>query len=318
MGAYTCFSVPAAAVASGLRVRLVDVTGRGQIDAKALARLPLERAAAVVVCNLFGIPELLEPVRELAHAAGALVIDDAAQALGARSHEGPVGGRGDAGILSFGRGKPLSGLGGGAIVARAWPGELPGAYPPASAPWRALARATVYDVALHPLVFRALSAVPALGIGETRFDVDFRRGPIDAASLTLAAALLPELDAAARRREEQALALAQGFEERTSLVPLLTPKGAVGVYPRLFAQAPSAEGRDAALRALARAGAGASGFYPSALDRVPALRPQLAEPTGYPGARDLAARLLTLPTHGALRGGRLTAVMRALEKTLPV
>ena len=47
--AYTCFSVASAAVAAGLRVRLVDVDARGRIDAAALASLPLEGVAAIVV-----------------------------------------------------------------------------------------------------------------------------------------------------------------------------------------------------------------------------------------------------------------------------
>ncbi len=315
IGAYTCFSVPAAAGAAGLRVRLVDVDEAGQLDREALARLPLERAAALVVSNLFGVAEPVAPVLALARAAGCLVIDDAAQALGARGPDGPAGGRGDAGVLSFGRGKPLSGLGGGACLLRSWPAELPEPGAPGRARWRAIARAAAYDLALHPLVFRALAAIPALGIGETRFDAGFRRGAIDAASLMLAAVALPELEAAARRREGAALALVRALEG-LPLEPLLPAPGQRGVFPRLFARATDASARQAALEALARVGAGASGFYPTALDALPALRPQLVEPGDYPGARDLASRLLSLPTHGGLRGARLAAARRALEHRL--
>ncbi len=70
--AYCCFSVPAAAVAAGLRVRLVDVDARGRVDAQALARLPIDGAAAIVVANLFGIPEPMAKLSELAEKAGAL------------------------------------------------------------------------------------------------------------------------------------------------------------------------------------------------------------------------------------------------------
>jgi dTDP-4-amino-4,6-dideoxygalactose transaminase len=311
MAAYTCFSVPAAAVAAGMRVRLVDVTEDGQLDAEALARLPLERAAAVVVSNLFGVAEPVAPVAGLARAAGCLVIDDAAQALGARRADGPAGGRGDAGVLSFGRGKPLSGLGGGACLLRSWPVPLAQVEPPEPARWRALARAAAYDAALHPLVFRALAAIPALGIGETRFETRFRRGSIDAASLALAAAALPDLEAAARRRARAARELAEALAGLP--LRLLGPSaGETGVWPRLFAMAHGAAARDAALRALAREGAGASGFYPTALDAVAGLRPHLVQPARYPRARELASRLLTLPTHGALRGPRLAAALEAL------
>jgi dTDP-4-amino-4,6-dideoxygalactose transaminase len=312
IGAYSCFSVPAAAVAAGLRVRLVDVDETGRLDLEALSRLPLERAAALVVSNLFGVAEPVAEAAALARAAGCLVIDDAAQSLGARGPDGPAGGRGDAGLLSFGRGKPLSGLGGGACLLGSGPGVVPAPAAPGPARWRALARAAAYDLALHPVLFRALATIPAVGIGETRFDPGFRRGPIDAASLALAAVSLPELDAAARRRERSALALARALEG-PALAPLLPPAGQGGVYPRLFARARDAAAREALLRALARVGAGASGFYPAALDAVPALRSHLAQPAGYPRARELASRLLTLPTHGGLRGARLAAARRALQ-----
>ena len=44
--AYSCFSIPAAAVAAGLRVRLIDVDAKGQIARTSLEDVPLERIAA--------------------------------------------------------------------------------------------------------------------------------------------------------------------------------------------------------------------------------------------------------------------------------
>jgi len=327
MAAYTCFSVPAAAVACGLRVRIVDVTEDGRIDLKAFERLPLERAAAVVVCNLFGLAESIAPIVELCHRAGTLVIDDAAQAFGATASEGPegsegiegvVGGRGDAGILSFGRGKPLSGLGGGAIVWNDWPAEFSKAIIPHRARAKAVLKATAYNIALRPAVFRALSSIPALGIGETHFDVDFERGPIDPAALSIAAAALPRAEADATRRGEAAVRLAATLSENTALHSLLAPAGTRGVYPRLFALAPNSKKRDAVLEALRPIGAGVTGMYPSALDQVPGLRPHLRGVDDYPGARNLAARLLTFPTSGSLKGSRLGRVQSVIAEILDV
>ncbi len=176
--AYTCFSVPAAAVAAGLRVRLVDVTAEGRIDAEALAKLPLERAAAVVACNLFGFAEPLAPIARATREAGARLVDDAAQAFGAEASDGKAGGRGDLGILSFGRGKPLSALGGGALVVEQTGGAEPGPQPTPGGRLRALASALAYDAALSPRVFGWLAAVPGLGIGETPFEPQFARGGI--------------------------------------------------------------------------------------------------------------------------------------------
>lgn len=306
--AYACYSVPAAGVAAGLHVRLVDVTPEGRVDPKALARLPLERAAALVVNNLFGVPEPLGDLRAALAGSGVALIDDAAQALGARDADGPVGARGEVGVLSFGRGKPLSGLGGGAAL---WSG-LSG--PPGTAsrprPGIAVTRGLAYDVARRPAVFRWLAAVPALAIGQTHFDPGFRRGAIDGASLCLAAAALRHLEADGRAREARALALGREISGASGFVPLLAARDAAGVYPRLALVAPDAGSRKNALGALRDLGATA--MYPDSLDRVAPLAPHRADRDPCPQARDLAARLLTLPTFREIRGARRARTLETL------
>ncbi|HEX5065489.1 MAG TPA: DegT/DnrJ/EryC1/StrS family aminotransferase [Myxococcota bacterium] len=306
--AYTCFSIPASAIAAGLRVRLVDVTLAGRVDPRSLESLPLERAAALVVGNLFGVPEPVGALRERLSRAGVALIDDAAQALGARTPEGVVGARGDLGILSFGRGKPLGALGGGAI---AWPGA-PALPSPPTRPRRALAlaKALAYDAALQPAVFGALAAIPALHIGETPFEPGFVRGAIDGASLCLAAVAERGLDARARERARRADALAADVAAAGAFQPIVAARADVGVYPRLALVAPSADARDAALAALRELGA--SGMYPSSLDAIAALRPHLAGEPRCPTARELAARLLTLPTHRELRGSERARLLEVL------
>jgi len=308
---YTCFSIPAAAVAAGLRVRLVEIQLDGCIDRDALARMPLERAAALVVSNLFGVPEPVSGLREILAARGVALVDDAAQSFGARCAEGPVGSRGDVGVLSFGRGKPLSALGGGAL---AWtgsdgPADLPA---PDARPFAALIRAAAFNLALLPPVFRWLATIPALGIGETRYDPEFERGGIDGASLCLAAAVLPEFETEKRHRARRAISLAACISAETEFSPLIASEGDEAVYPRLGVLAPTAAKRDEALRALTPVGA--TKMYPSALDAIDALRPHLADDPNTPVAREFAARLLTLPTGTALVGKRLDFALRTLRR----
>jgi len=296
--AYVCFSVPASAVAAGLSVRLVDVDESGRLDAGSLARTPLDNVAAIVVANLFGLAEPIRDVLAIARSAGAAVIDDAAQALGARSAEGSAGARGEIGVLSFGRAKPLSALGGGAL---AWKSGPPAAVDPAPTgePLGAAVRALAYDAARWPPLLGLLTRIPALGIGETVYDPDFARGAIPGPALCLARALLPELDAECRERTAVALELAEALRSDTSYRPLVAASGAIAVHPRLGLVAPSAEAREAALTALQPLGA--SRLYPTSLARIDALRPHLAAEPDCPVADGLAARLFTLPTHAAVR-----------------
>lgn len=311
--AYTCFSVPSAAVAAGLRVRLVDVDGDGRIELADLEALPLDAAAAVVVCNLFGVPEPVAPVAERSAPAGAAVVDDAAQSFGSRAPDGRVGARGDLGVLSFGRGKPVAALGGGAL---AWPRAAQGlALPPEPEPGRigAVARALSFDLALWPPLFRLLAAIPALGIGETHFEPIFPRGAISGAALALLAPLLTRSADQAQRRAARARALAERIQDAGEWRPLLAPEQQNPVYPRLALMAPNTGARDRALRELTRLGAGASAMYPASLDVVPELRSYLADARECPGARDFAGRVLTLPTHGGLRGSRLDQALEVLR-----
>jgi len=313
--AYTCWSVAAAAVAAGLHVRLVDVDERGAIDPVALAMLPLERAACVVVCNLFGIAEPVAPVAAIASPRGTAIVDDAAQGFGATASDGAAGARGDLGVLSFGRGKPLQALGGGAVLWRDAGWQATSAPPVPPRPRRAWLRARAWNAALHPLAFAALATAPGLHVGETRFAADFARGPITGDALVLCAHALARCDARRERRETEALTLAQALRTRTAFAPIVPPPGARGAFPRLAVRAPDRARRDAALAALARHGAGA--LYPAPLDAIPALRARLAGRAATAGARALAERLLTLPVHGELRGARRERVLDTLARLAP-
>jgi dTDP-4-amino-4,6-dideoxygalactose transaminase len=298
--AYVCFSVAASAVAAGLSVRLVDVDDWGRLDAASFARLPLENVAAVVVANLFGVAEPVREVRAIAEPAGVAVIDDAAQALGARSPEGNVGARGDVGVLSFGRGKPLSALGGGALAWRTAPPAAAEPAPRDGAPLAAALRGLAYDAVRWPPLLGALARIPALGIGETVYDPGFARGAIPAPALSLARALLPDLAASAAQRSEVACALALALQRETACRPIVAAAGSTAVYPRLGVLAPSPAARDAALAALRPLGA--SALYPTSLARVAPLSAHLVGDRDCPGADTLASRIFTLPTHAAVRG----------------
>jgi len=308
--AYTCWSVAAAAVAAGLRVRLVDVDARGRIDLDALRELPLDRVACVVVSNLFGVAEPIAPIAALARAGGAAVIDDAAQSPGAEASDGMAGSRGDVAMLSFGRGKPIQALGGGALVWRDDALGFPEPAPPPGRPRLARLHAQAWNLALSPPGFTALAAVPAFGVGRTTFDPGFRRGAIGGEALVLAALALEEFDARALRRTARAQQMAADLVANTRFEPLRAPAACRAAYPRLAVLAPDAPSRDRALAALARCGA--SSLYPAALDAVAALAPHRTEPGAYPGARALASRLLTLPLHGRLAGSNWGDSVRVL------
>lgn len=75
------------------------------------------RTRAVIPVHLYGQPADMDPINELARKHGLKVIEDAAQAHGARYRGRPAGSLGDAAAFSFYPGKNLGAFGdGGAVV----------------------------------------------------------------------------------------------------------------------------------------------------------------------------------------------------------
>jgi dTDP-4-amino-4,6-dideoxygalactose transaminase len=86
------------------------------IDASLIARVITERTRALMPVHLFGNPANMGPILEIARERGLLVIEDSAQAIGARWQEHAVGTMGDFGCFSFFPSKNLGGAGDGGLI----------------------------------------------------------------------------------------------------------------------------------------------------------------------------------------------------------
>ena len=295
--AYTCFSVPAAVDRAGLTVGLCDVDpdtldfNYAELEQLVAARRPL----CVVSTHLFGRKADTRRVVRLCRPYGVAVIDDAAQALGLHGDDGPLGTLGDAGLYSFGRGKAVTCVRGGAIVTnsddlgralalahRALPS------PGLGARVRTLIEAIGLLVFLRPSLYPLPASLPFLGLGETEYSTRFPITRLSGVEAGLLGRWPIRLADANERRAARAESLARqvGGASRRDRLP----------YLRLPLLCETREERDRLLRESDRRGLGFSVMYPSALHEVPELgRFNL---TGrYPGAERLAACLLTVPVH---------------------
>src|SRR2546426_8372153 len=114
--AYGCYDLATAADGANAAVILYDLDPRTLApDLAQLHDVLRQGAAAVVVVHLYGHPVDLGDLKRLAAENRALVIEDAAQAMGAKIDRQPAGSQSSLAVLSFGRGKGLTGgRGGGA------------------------------------------------------------------------------------------------------------------------------------------------------------------------------------------------------------
>ena len=306
MPAYTCFSVPSAVARAGLTIRLCDVDPKTlDLDQNALARLDLSRALCIVPSGLYGLPSDLAALEPIARSAGAALVDDAAQCLGATQAGKPCGTFGDAGFYSLGRGKGITTMGGGILVTRQ--GALARKIerhverlPRASTLEVGVAVATslVYAAMLAPSRYWMLDRLPFLGLGRSHFEPDFPIAALSAYQRRLAVELWPHVDAYNRIRRANAEGLRAGIGGVEGIEVPRPIDGTSPIYLRFPILARDETHRRDLLERLTRAGIGASASYPTSIEEIPDIGRHLApDQEACPGARAVAARMLTLPTH---------------------
>ena len=283
-------------------------------DIRSLQRALDRGARAVVLVHLYGVPVDPDPVRAATHGSGAMLIEDAAQAAGAEWRGRPLGSFGDLTVLSFGRGKGNTAGRGGALIAHGADGaevlsRVRVEVEQARLGLKELVQLVAQWLLGRPSLYAVPSALPFLQLGETVYHVPTAICTMsDVAAYTLAKTLpLGEQEAKVRHANAARLLARCGRE----LAPVVAPVGARPGYLRLpFLTAPAAQVRadssDARPLGIMRG-------YPRALCDLPGFAERVVNiGDAFPGARTLANRLITLPTHSLLDEADLKRLERWL------
>jgi perosamine synthetase len=302
MPAYTCPALAKVAIDTGLRPRFVDISPHTMAFQEDHLVASIGGHTLTVICvHPFGIPQSITHVQALAQAAGAVVIEDAAQAMGARLDGKPVGSLGDYGLYSLGPGKPLSTGGGGVLCAgdeprvpllgRAWEDlSQPSA---ASSAW-ALVRLVLYNLVFHPVGWWLGTRAGLQRVGEHEASWGYTLLGLSDSQAAVGLSLLERLETVNRRRRDNARRLIDHLDE-LGFVHIPAPaETAEAIYLRLPLLVDAEERRERLFRRLWQAGIGVGRMYRHPL---PHYFPQAAGGGTYPGADYVARHLLTLPTH---------------------
>lgn len=114
---FTFVASVAAVLYAGARPVLVDIDPRTfTMDPAAIEAAITPRTKAILPVHLYGQPADMDPILEIARRHGLIVIEDAAQAHGAKYKGRPVGSVGDMACFSFYPGKNLGAYGEGGAV----------------------------------------------------------------------------------------------------------------------------------------------------------------------------------------------------------
>ncbi|HDS1101412.1 MULTISPECIES: DegT/DnrJ/EryC1/StrS family aminotransferase [Stenotrophomonas] len=308
--AYTCPLVPIAVHSLGLRVQLCDTRhGHFDFDPGQLKRLADARTLAILPTHLGGRIADVELACEIARSAGAWVIEDAAQALGARVGSHSVGLRGDIGFFSLAAGKGLSLHEGGLLVSRddelrAALAEHAAQHVRFSLRWELLRSVQLMGLAAcyRPWLLSLVYGNPlrsALRRGDVEaavgdvFALDIPQHRVSRWRLSIGARAAQRLPAFLQAGRMRALQLRVQLAQLPVVEVVDGVAGTGGTWPLLMLLLPSQRARDAALADLWPRGLGVSRMFIHALPDYAYLR-GIVPPTDVPNARDFAARMLTL------------------------
>ena len=298
--AYACPELVSAVLFAKLEPRLIDLApARPWLDLSVLRRALDESVLVLIAVDLFGIEERYAELRACIGPDIALV-QDSAQAFRRDLHPAA-----DCAVLSFGRGKPVSVLEGGAVLARE--GDVAENLPrPAAATCSGDLKRHLYNFLRAPSRYWLPQALP-LGLGATRFKPLAKLEGLCDATL----ALLPTNIAHQRAEDCTRQAQMRALIAKTRALDLARACGAENAqllrYPIL---APDVATATRWFEQLEAVGTGASRLYRAALADIAGLRARLGG--DYPHARDFAARLITLPLHRDVGPRALRAIAKAL------
>ena len=312
--AYGCPDLVAACLYSSVFPRLVDVSrDHWSYDAESLKASLSPSTVAIVAVNLLGLGDSSASLAKICRDRGISLIQDSAQHLPREEVAWP----GDYVVISFGRGKPLNLLHGGALVAP--PGD---AHDPTAIPIRYSVKhqllasrtaAIAFNVLTRPLAYGLLSSLPGTGIGAVEYTpLTSAEGLPESAWKQVGPAFAHYRDAPSYRRDLWSDAIADWLH--IGITALDAPPSPVQPEPlRLALLVRDRGARDWFVARLNRAGFGASRFYGSALPDIAGIPDLVRHQQPFPNAATLAARLFTLPTHGLVRKNMIPSISAMVE-----
>jgi dTDP-4-amino-4,6-dideoxygalactose transaminase len=303
--AYACYDLATAADGANSPVLLYDLDPHTLApDLTQVQAVLRQGAAAIVVVHAYGYPVDLSEVKRLADETGAVVIEDAAQAAGARLDGRPVGTQSSLAVLSFGRGKGHTGGSGGALLAYDDAGAraVQRARGLLGAPrrgWPEFFTVAAQLVFERPSLYGLPAALPFLHLGETIYRTPQPMRQPSSVSSPVVAATWRVADQETETRRRNAERLLSALQWQLGFDTINASSDAHPGYLRLPVLA-SPPVRRLAIEPRARR-LGVMPGYPQALCDLDRFGPRCLNRDGdFSGSRFLSARLCTLPTHSRL------------------
>lgn len=254
---------------------------------------------AVIAINFMGVAERITELQRLIDQTGsqAVLIEDNAQWLPAISTDVPLRSRYT--TFSFGRGKPMSLLGGGLLVSQLPLQQQVAAkigVAPSPDRFKTFLKIVAYNTLLYPHLYFWINRNPLLRLGVTEYVSLSCIGAMDSVRLSL-------VDANYQCFSGRVNGLVDEYKNNTAHLQRL---GAINSpraknllrFPLLCS---NEDIKLILLRELRANGLGASAMYPSEIDHISGVGGLVNVPSPLRNAQSFASRFMTLPLHSGVR-----------------
>ena len=303
--AYASFCLASAVARTGLPVRLCDIDPETlDFDLDKLKSMVDEKTLAVIPVHNYGLVCNMKEIQKIALEKMAYVLEDAAQAAGAQFQNRKTGTIGDIGILSLGQGKNICALGGGVILTDREPlasliEELVDLYPweRTFREYSTMLNEMALSFFLHPERYAVSARLPFLNHGGDVFNPEFKIARLSNVNAKIGQRSFLFLDRYNEIRIRNARILNHHLCQNESLTIPKPFSAGEPVYLRFPIVFPKIEVRRRVFWILRRRRLGASRSYPTPLNEILDFRRFLCAEDDCSGAKFVADRILTLPTH---------------------
>ena len=287
--AFGFFAPPEAIATIGATPVFVDVEPQTcNLDVTQLASRLTTKTKAIIPVHLYGHPCELDPILRIAREHRLKVVEDCAQAIGARYRDKRVGSFGDAAAVSFFPTKNLGGYGDGGMVLTN----------------DAETAARVRRLRTHGSVDKVSHSI--LG----------RNSRLDELQAAILRVKLRHLERWTEARRAHARSYSQLIQDiHIDGIALPTERPACSHVYYLYVVRVSS--RQRVQESLAKQGVASQVHYPLSLPAQPAMAPYMGRSTSYPQEAEIAAReVLSLPMYPELSLALIEQVVRAVRKAV--
>jgi len=315
---YTCFSVAKVLEESNLDIVILD-TNPVTLDYnyEELESIVDEKTLCVIATHLFGASANLKRIKKITEKYGAYIIEDAAQKQPDLLKETSIA---DATIYSFGRGKPISLMGGSilginnteinkALQTVEKKSILVGNYG-----LNTIFKMVIADIFTNPLLYALPAWLPFLRVGETIYPEKIENGKMDKIQICFLEKRLFELNYILQKRYAIAQEYTNTLKKYSKQILLEHTKKeeySPSRYPFYMKEERSMLSRNKRLHLQQY---GIVFMYPMGINNLPQLKNKIIKNTSkYEGSDYIANHLVTAPTHCYICSRNLHKVLEILR-----